>query len=233
MTDPVLAAAILAVVAGVTAALSPPAIATLPEPAQAHEDKPSYADLAATPGLGLRLGLAAAVTGAVVGARLGLGQALVVWCVLVPVFVVLAWIDWRTRYLPTRLIAPTYVAVVALIVTLAWLPGGGGSADLKGPLVGWLVIGGGYLLLWLVYPKGLGYGDVRLSGLLGLGLGMVGVSEVVVGAYAGFLLGAIGGLLLQRRGLVKRKAYPFGPFMVAGAVLAILVGPQITTALGY
>ncbi len=152
---------------------------------------------------------------------------------LVPVLCTLALIDWRTRYLPTRIIAPTYVALVVLILLNAALPWGDGLAALKRAALGWLIIGGAYLVLWLVYPRGLGYGDVRLSGLIGLALGLVGMAETVVGAYAGFLLGAFGGLLLSRIGVFDRKSYPFGPFMVVGTFVAVLFGDQIMTALGY
>ena len=68
--------------------------------------------------------------------------------------------------------------------------------------------------MWVVYPRGLGYGDVRLSGLLGLALGYLGWGEVLVGMYAGFLLGGIIGGVLALAKVVDRKRYPFGPFML-------------------
>ncbi len=73
-------------------------------------------------------------------------------------------------------------------------------------------------MLWFVYPRGMGYGDVRLSGVLGIALGLPRLgAQLVLGIYAGFLLGGVGGLLLSLLRLVDRKAYPFGPFMLAGA----------------
>jgi leader peptidase (prepilin peptidase) / N-methyltransferase len=93
---------------------------------------------------------------------------------------------------------------------------------------GWLVAGGLFLVLWLVYPKGMGYGDVRLSGVLGIALGWLGWPELIIGVYAGFVLGALGGGGLALLRVVDRKRYPFGPFMLVGAVVGVLVGPPLS-----
>ena len=74
-----------------------------------------------------------------------------------------------------------------------------------------------FFVLWFIYPRGMGFGDVRLSGLLGLVLGYLGWSEWVVGLYGGFLLGALIGGVLSLLKVVDRKGYPFGPFMLVGA----------------
>jgi leader peptidase (prepilin peptidase)/N-methyltransferase len=89
---------------------------------------------------------------------------------------------------------------------------------------GWLAFGGFYLLLWFVYPRGLGYGDVRLSGLLGLALGYLGWGQVLTGMYAGFLIGGVGGGLLAAFRLFDRKHFPFGPFMLVGALVGLVWG---------
>jgi leader peptidase (prepilin peptidase)/N-methyltransferase len=74
----------------------------------------------------------------------------------------------------------------------------------------------------------MGMGDVKLAGVLGMGLAWLGWSEWLVGAFLAFLLGAVVGLgLMLLRRASRRSAIPFGPFMVAGALLGILVGPQI------
>jgi leader peptidase (prepilin peptidase)/N-methyltransferase len=92
---------------------------------------------------------------------------------------------------------------------------------LAGAGLGWLLMGGFYFVLWFVYPRGLGYGDVRLAGLLGLSLGYVGWSAVITGMYAGFVLGAVGGLLLAALHIVNRRRFAFGPFMLLGSLLGL------------
>lgn len=226
-------ALLLAVVSGAAAALSPRVIRSLPEPDEAPEGKTSYAALGARPALGPRLGLAAAVLGGLVGARLGWVPDLVFWSVLVPVFVVLAWIDWHTRYLPTKIIAPTYVVLIGLLLLVSALPFGDGLDGLQRAAIGWAIMGGLYLVMWLVHPRGIGYGDVRLSGVIGLGLGHLGLAETIVGLYSGFFLGAIGGILLAALRIVDRKRFAFGPFMVAGAYTGVLVGPELAALMGY
>lgn len=87
-----------------------------------------------------------------------------------------------------------------------------------------------YFLLALAYPAGMGFGDVKLSGVLGY-LGYLGVGELLVGAFAGFLLGGLAGaalVVLRRAG--RKTAIPFGPFMLAGALVGILAGHPLADA---
>lgn len=142
-------------------------------PATAPPEPPEpYADIARLPGLGWKSAVAAAVAGALVGVALGWTWALVLWVPLVPVSVALAVVDWRTRLLPTAVIRPTYAALVVLVL-LGWAVTGDSDTVVRAAL-GWLVAGGLFAILWFIYPRGLGYGDVRLAGLLGIALGWVG-----------------------------------------------------------
>jgi len=190
-----------------------------------EEPKERYDAIAALPGLAWKSALASAVTAGVVGAKVGWDPILLAVAYLVPVGVALAVVDWRTRLLPTKVIAPSYAAV-AVLTLLAGVVSGDWDSLLRAAL-GWLVAGGTFFVLWFVYPRGLGYGDVRLSGLLGIVLGYLGWGELLTGVYAGFLLGGVGGLLLSVLRIVDRKAYPFGPFMLVGAVVGVLLGPGV------
>ena len=134
-------------------------------------------------------------------------------------------IDWRTHLLPTKVVWPTTLATAALVV-VAWIVTGDND-DLVRAGWGFLIAYGTFFVLWFIYPKGLGYGDVRLAGVLGLALGYLGWGELLVGLYAGFLLGGIGGGLLSVLKVVERKAFPFGPFMVVGALLGVLWGAEL------
>jgi leader peptidase (prepilin peptidase)/N-methyltransferase len=224
---------IVAVVVGaVGGVLAPRVIAALPEPADPDDakDKTSYRRLAEAPGLAAGLGIAAAAVCALLAWVLGPAAELPMWLYVGVVGVVLAYVDWRTRLLPTRLVGPSY-AVVAALAVLASALSGDWDALLRAGL-GWLVAGGLFFLLWFVYPKGMGYGDVRLSGVLGIALGWLGWAELLTGVYAGFLLGAIGGGVLALLRVVDRKRYPFGPFMLLGAFVGVLAGPSLAAWYG-
>jgi leader peptidase (prepilin peptidase) / N-methyltransferase len=222
---------LLLLVAGAVGAagglLAPRVIAALPEPADADDarDKVSYRRLAAAPGLAAGSAVAGAIVCAALAWELGWSPALPMWLYLGAVGVLLAYVDWRTRLLPTRLIAPSYAVVGALAVLASALSGDWDA--LVGAGLGWLVAGGLFFVLWFVYPRGMGYGDVRLSGVLGIALGWLGWSELLVGLYAGFLLGALVGGLLAVLRVVDRRRYAFGPFMLVGALVGVLAGPPL------
>ena len=158
-----------------------------------EEPKELYVAVAALPGLAWKAAVAAGLSAALVGLVLGWEWSLLVVLPLVPISVALAVVDWRTRLLPTRVVAPTYYLTIAAVL-LAWLLEGdlGDTSSLVRALLGWVAAGGLYLVLWLAYPRGMGYGDVRLSGVLGIALGFLGWEELAVGIYGGFLLGGRG-----------------------------------------
>jgi leader peptidase (prepilin peptidase) / N-methyltransferase len=215
--DLVPAAGCAAAVAAICAT-GPAVIRRLPEP---------YAVLAARTGLTWRLAAAGAAVGAVVGLALGRVPALLPWAYLAGVAVVLAYIDAQTKLLPTRIIAPSY-AVLGCLLALAALLDGSPQPLMRAGL-GWLAMGGFYFVLWFVHPAGIGYGDVRLAGLLGLALGYLGWGQLVAALYAGFLLGGIGGGLLVLLRIVDHRRYPFGPFMVLGALVGVAFGGALGT----
>ncbi len=145
---------------------------------------------------------------------------------LASVGLALAAIDLDTKRLPNALTLPSYVVLGLLFVIPAAVDG-----DWSAYLRAWLAAAalfGFYFLLAVVYPSGMGFGDVKLAGVLGLALGWLGWGELVVGGFLGFLLGALigGGLMLFGKAGRKSKI-PFGPFMLLGALLAILWGGQL------
>ena len=196
-----------------------------PAPAQAEEPKELYADIADLPGLAWKAAVATALVGGLLGWAVGLETPLLFLAYLAPVGVALSVVDWRTRLLPTKVIAPSY-AVVVVLALVAALPGQDWD-DLRRAGFGWLVSGGTFLLMWLIYPRGMGYGDVRLSGVLGIALGYLGWGPLLVGIYAGFLVGGLGGGLLSVLRIVERRSYPFGPFMFVGAVIGVVWGETV------
>ena len=88
-----------------------------------------------------------------------------------------------------------------------------------------------YAVLWFVYPKGMGLGDVKLAGILGLYLGYLGWGTLAVGAFFGFALGGVLGVTLMAIGRATRKSkIPFGPFMLSGAMAAVFFGSSVAHA---
>jgi leader peptidase (prepilin peptidase)/N-methyltransferase len=192
----------------------------VPEP-----PKELYHDLAAHPGLAAKLAVVAAVSGLLVGLPLGWDWSLIFWVPLVPLGVTLGYIDWHTRLLPSDLVRPAYaLAVVGVVVAAV---ASRDYTDLERAVLGWLVAGGLYGLLWFVYPPGLGFGDVRLAGVLGITLGYLGWGPLLVGLYGGFLLGGVIGALLRASRVVRQRHVPFGPFMLIGALVGIAWGAQV------
>jgi leader peptidase (prepilin peptidase)/N-methyltransferase len=97
--------------------------------------------------------------------------------------------------------------------------------DLGRAVLGGLIAFAALLLLNLLNPRYMGMGDVKLAFVLGLHLGWISLGRVPVGLFLGFLLGAVGGLLLIATGIRSRKDHiPFAPFLSAGALLAVFFG---------
>lgn len=148
-------------------------------------------------------------------------------------------IDVRHHLLPDRIVFPSYAVAGVLLLGAAasqLLHGGqdvAGAADAGAfGVPGLRVLAGGaalwlfYFLLHAVYPPGMGFGDVKLAGVLGMYLGFLGWGHVMAGTFAAFLLGGLWslGLLAMRRGTLQ-SAIPFGPFMLAGTAAAMLLIP--------
>ncbi|MGW0787059.1 prepilin peptidase [Streptomyces sp. NPDC002911] len=146
-----------------------------------------------------------------------------VWLLLTPLAVLLAVIDRRVHRLPDTLTRALAGAAVVLLGGAALLPEHGGSWTAA--LLGGVALGGFYFLLFLINPNGMGFGDVKLALPLGVALGWYGWGVVFAGGFAGFLLGALygTGLMLMRRA-GRKTGIPFGPFMIAGALVGLLFG---------
>lgn len=168
------------------------------------------------------------VTGTLFGvmaARFGVHLETVAYVVLVGALVPLSIIDLRTRRLPREII---YVAgaVGAPVLVVAAL-----VAD-EPQRIWWAGVGAGsalafFLALYLGWRGGMGDGDVRLAGLLGLSLGWIGLAHIPVGLFLGFLAGSIVGVVALARGGGRKTALPFGPFMAIGAVVTMIWGHWI------
>jgi leader peptidase (prepilin peptidase)/N-methyltransferase len=165
--------------------------------------------------------LAALLAGA--GLLLGLRPGLVALVWTAGAAVVLAQVDLAVHRLPDRVVLPS-VAVVAA----AWLADavvlGTWDALLRALLAG-LAAFGAAVAAALISPGGMGFGDVKLLGLLGVLLGWFGWSVLALGVVLGFVVGALGTLvLLALRRAGWRTEVALGPSLLLGAALALALG---------
>jgi leader peptidase (prepilin peptidase) / N-methyltransferase len=138
------------------------------------------------------------------------------------VAVLLAVIDLRHLLLPDRVVLPSLGIGAGLFAVAA--AGTGNWDALARAGLGAVVLFGGFLVLALISPRSLGMGDVKLAALVGLFLGWLGWPVLALGAAAGFVLQAgVALVLLAGRRIGWRGELPFGPAMLAGAVLAAAV----------
>lgn len=152
--------------------------------------------------------------------------ALPAYLYFVAIGIALALIDVACRRLPNVIVLPSYpVVLVLLLAAAAWQHDW--SALLRA-LIGMATLFGFYFLLAMVHPAGMGFGDVKLAGILGAVLGYLSYAALLVGAFAAFLIAAVVGaiLIVSKRGS-RKTAIPFGPYMVVGAMLAIFAAEPI------
>ncbi|HEY9372008.1 A24 family peptidase [Streptomyces sp.] len=172
--------------------------------------------------------LVTAAACAALAAATGLRPELAVWLLCAPFAVLLATVDLRVHRLPDQLTLPLAVAAPLLLGAAALAPGAAGSFPYA--LIGGLVLGAAYFLLFVINPNGMGFGDVKLALSLGVLLGWYGWGILFAGAFAGFLFGGAYGLgLVLLRKANRKSAIPFGPFMIAGALLGVVFGALAAT----
>lgn len=235
---------------GGAGALMPLVVARLPEPEPApmpeegveptaaqqilidEGPKPLYAEMARSPGFARTVISVSAVVGALLGWGLGREWTLLLVLPLAPVGAALALVDLRCRLLPARLVLPS-LAFALTYGVVSW-PLSGSPDDLVRGLIGLVAARSVFWVLWFIRSAGMGFGDVRLSALLGFVLGHLGWAQYAVGLYAPFLIFALPGLalaIIRRDRSLLKKPFPFGPFLLLGGVLGILLGERLLDSL--
>jgi leader peptidase (prepilin peptidase)/N-methyltransferase len=178
--------------------------------------------------ISVRYPIVEAVTAALfvaVTAKFGLSLELPAYLYLAAIAVALAAIDLDVKRLPDTIVLPSYGVAVLLLLPAAVFGGGWGAAARGLAAAAALYVL--YRCIALI-PNGMGFGDVKLAPLLGFYLGWLGWSSVAVGAFAGFLLGGVAGVVLLAGRLATRKTrVPFGPYMLAGAFVAVFAAAPI------
>jgi leader peptidase (prepilin peptidase) / N-methyltransferase len=148
--------------------------------------------------------------------RIALGLLLVT--ALVPITL----IDFDHRIIPNRITGPAAIAALVAIVALD-------TGFLVEALVSALAGGGFFFIAAVLYPRGMGMGDVKLAGVLGLYLGRAVAPAIMIALIAGVLVGAA---VIARKGAAegRKTAVPFGPFLALGGMIAFFVGNEIVDA---
>jgi leader peptidase (prepilin peptidase)/N-methyltransferase len=138
-------------------------------------------------------------------------------------------IDIDHKRLPDKIVLPSWIVVAALLTIASAIRSEWGDLGRAG--IGAAGLFALYFLMAFIYPAGMGFGDVKLSGILGGLLAYLSWSAFAVGAFGGFLLGSVGGivLLVTRRG-TRKSEIPYGPYMIAGALIAMFVSSPISDA---
>lgn len=150
----------------------------------------------------------------------GLSLRIVSALVLIAVLIVLSGTDLDHRLLPNVIVGPA--ALIGFILSV-----------IESPSWWWIYlvsavgVAGFLFVLALVYPGGMGMGDVKMGGMLGTFLGPYAALAVFLGALCGAL---IGGLLMAAGRIRRRSALPFGVFMAVGGIVALFVGPGLWQA---
>jgi leader peptidase (prepilin peptidase)/N-methyltransferase len=132
-------------------------------------------------------------------------------------------IDLDTHRLPDAIVLPSYPVVAVLLAAGGMVTGDLPVLRALASAAVWL---GVYGLLWFgTMGRGMGLGDVKLAGVLGLLLGWLGWGPSVLGLFAGFAVGAVVGVGLLASGRVSRRTpIAHGPFLLVGAAVGIVGG---------
>ncbi|MET8523635.1 prepilin peptidase [Nocardioides sp. NPDC004968] len=211
-----------AAVAGLLALGVPALLRRLPEPV---DDPPavSYGTIAAwSPLLPLAVVVSAALAG-LFAWQVEPSRLMVALAPLTPVWVLLAYVDWRVQRLPkVPILVATAVGVGLLAAEWLWTRD---TAAALGALAGLVIARSAFWLLWRMLPHAMGFGDVRLAALVGLVLGRLGWGQLAVGLWAGlaiFGVWGIGRAVAQRSRTAMREPLAYGPFMILGMLVGAL-----------
>lgn len=176
--------------------------------------------------------LAVPAVGIGVALAMGWGWRLLPVLLVVPIGIAVSIIDMQTFIVPTRLIWPAFGLVFALSIVAAFAAGERGW--LLGGLVGILTLAGPLFIIWFIRPGAMGFGDVRLSVLLGWMVGFaaingswvtamfVSVAALALASTVGIVFAVVG---LSARG--RNARVPFGPALVVGALVCASFAPEI------
>ncbi|HEX3840522.1 MAG TPA: A24 family peptidase [Acidimicrobiales bacterium] len=204
-----------------------PEVATDPDPEASPVPPPSH--LVVQGPSAARTVAAAIVTGALFGLaanHFGADLVLAPFCVLFALLVVVAVTDLSYRLVPRRLIYGSLFLIVPLLVATSavdhqW-------QHLSGAAIAGAVAFGLFFTIWWFIPQGMGYGDVRLAGVIGIATGYLSLVHAYLAFFGGFVIGLVFGVLMMAvLGSGRKTRIPFAPALSLGAVLAVFFGAHL------
>lgn len=164
-----------------------------------------------------------------VAAAISSSLTLLAFLYLAAISIALAAIDLDSHRLPNSIVLPAFAVAGVMLGAAALLSGD--VVSIARAAAGAGVLFTVYLVLALIAPRGMGMGDVKLAGVLGLYLGWIGWGALAVGSLGAFVLGGVVGMaLIVLRRASRSTAIPFGPWMLAGAWIGIVFGEWIAVS---
>lgn len=202
-----------------------PDVATEP----AAEPSPTPSNLVTQGRSPVRTVTAAILTGGLFGlgaVHFGTDLVLAPFCVLFALLVVVAVTDLSYRLVPRRLIYASLILIVPLLVATSAVDHS--WTHLSGSAIAGAVAFGFFFTIWWFIPQGMGYGDVRLAGVIGICVGYLSLVHAYLAFFGGFLIGMVFGLIMMAVLASGRKTrIPFAPALSVGAVLAVFFGAHL------
>ena len=162
--------------------------------------------------------LVTAVTFAAVALVRGVDAGLLLDLPFAAMLIAVADIDLEHRIVPNKILLP--LAVWGIAVTAIVRPG-----SLAECLIAGVAAFTALLLTAIAYPAGMGMGDVKLAGVMGLYLGLSVLPALLVAFLAGSIVGVA--MMVKHGAAARKKGVPFAPFLAAGALVGLLVGPEL------
>ncbi|MFD0067384.1 prepilin peptidase [Streptomyces sp. NPDC056690] len=151
---------------------------------------------------------------------------LLAWLLLTPPSILLALVDASVHRLPDALTLPLAGAALALLAIASRLPDARGSWTTA--LLGTATLGSALLLMFLISPRSMGFGDVKLALTIGAVLGWYGWMTLLLGLFTGYLIAAVHGIVLLTRGKATGKTpLPFGPSLLLGVLVGVALGAHL------
>lgn len=179
--------------------------------------------------ISVRYPLVEAATGILFGLaawHFGLSWTLPALLFLIAISVALTLIDLDTHRLPNVIVLPAYPIALILLALSTWAMGDWWML-IRG-IIGATILYALYFILLVIYPGGMGFGDVKLAGVLGMYLGFFGWGALIIGGFAAFLVGGLISLvLIFSKKATRKSGIPFGPSMLLGAGIGIIWGQQL------